>query len=160
MPLRPLLLLMLALVVAGCGVRPSTVAITVRSDAERPVVLWFYKSGPDVEGHLMSPGTYAVYSPPRPDNEGVADLPAVELRPGDTVRLSERGRFSDQRIPTLAVFGSATTLTAMAAEPSESVSVARLPMGPGENFVVVESGLPTRAVRVSQGAFRVSKQAP
>ncbi len=147
--------LLIALLLGGCGTRASDVSMTVYNDASEPVVLWFYKSGGDVESHLMSPGTFAAVRPSGSMDTPISELPAMELKPGELLGTgARRGRFDAANEPILAVFGSARTLGEMAATPKRALSVDRVPLGAGENYVIIESAIPTRAARVSAGAFK------
>ncbi|MEM7806792.1 MAG: hypothetical protein AAF561_01625 [Planctomycetota bacterium] len=143
-----LVVLSLAFFAGGCIGR-SNVSATVENRADETVTLWLYKTGSDVERHLMSPGTMiAVMPATAADSDEPAGPPAVQLPPGQKVTIGPvKGRFGAGAVPTVGVFKGTPSLGELASEPQRTSRVARVPLGPGPNLVIVESTDPVRALR-------------
>lgn len=144
--------LIVCLLAAGCSGR-SSVSATVENRSDETVTLWLYKTGSDVETHLMTPGTMIAVLPPTDEDDQPAGPPAVRLPAGSRVTLGPvKGRFGGGAVPTVGVFRGTPSLAALAAEPQRTSRVARVPLGRGENLVIVESADPVRALRQSGGS--------
>jgi hypothetical protein len=142
------LILLVAGSSVGCFSGGTELTVRVDNQATEPVVLWLYKTGPDVENHLMSPGTLLATLPVTENDDRPSGPPAIELPGQSSIVLGPvRGRFGRGSSPILGIFGTARTLNELAAEPKRSSTVARVELGPGENLVVVESAVPTRTLR-------------
>lgn len=148
------ILMLLSVLLVGCGTRPQTVEVTVRNDAEEPVVLWLTKSGPPVEEAWLSPGQVAAFYAPGDADHDLSQLPAVPLQPGEQVAFPPRkGRFPEGVFPVMKVYFGKSDLEALAGTATRGPNVDTVPLGAGQNFVVVRQVRPVNAQRVSEGIY-------
>ena len=143
-PTHPKLVLALLplLMVAGCAATPhdATYAVTVRNEAQVPVVLWLTKDGPPVEADWLSAAQWQLLADP--DSAGV--LPALTLNPNDLATLGPRaGRFGGSTRAVLDVYATPATPQGMADAKPGDADLARVDLKPGDNYVrVVGVALP------------------
>ncbi len=161
-------LLLLTVLLVGCGTKPTEVRVAVHNDADQPVLLWLTKDGPPVETGWMSPGTLAAETLPTGADNDLSRLPVAQIEPGASVSLPPRtGKFPRGTLPIARVFYGPSTLTEFAAVMKRSPNVDTVLLTGGDNYVIIRGIRPVSAERVPLQAFaqaveraRLSQQEP
>ena len=159
MPRPPaiVVLLLMCLLLCGCGVNSTEVRVAVHSDADVPVLLWLTKDGPPVENGWMSPGTLAAETLPTAADNDLSRLPVAQIEPGASVSLPpRRGKFPRGTLPIARIFYGPSTLTEFASVMKRASNVDTVLLTGGDNYIIVRGVDPVRAERVPLDAFALA----
>ena len=151
-PLRVACLVLL-LATVGCAATPrdQTYTVTVRNDADVPVVLWLTKDGPPVEEQWLSAAQWQILA----DKNLPGPLPSLTLSPAAEATIGPRtGRFGGSTRAILDVYSTPATPQGMADAKTGDAGRARVDLKPGRNYVRVAHVGPVRAERTSAAALR------
>jgi hypothetical protein len=132
--MRLIALLILALLVVGCGPTSRTYSVSIDNQASEPYLVWLTKSGPPVEQAWMSPEQVAVYG-----LDKGTKVPGAVVAPGKTIsRSNVTGKFDGRSEAILRVYRGERKFAELLAIQSDSPNRTDLVLSPGQNNILID----------------------